>query len=91
MTQTDVANRISASTGIDESVCMAVMNEMKSVSSREIAGGIIIKFEGLGTFRHSLRKEKKGIDFYRKKQIVIKEHYVPQFRFCKEIKERMKG
>lgn len=91
MTQSGLEKVISLSTGIDEGTVTTVIDEMKSVILKNMAGGISIKLSGLGVFARTLRKQKKGVDFYHHKAMVIKKHYAPVFRFSKNIKNEMKG
>ncbi|MFA6728261.1 MAG: HU family DNA-binding protein [Prevotella sp.] len=91
MTKLELAEQVSGDTGFSKEECEIIITSLVGVLRKYIKMGTNIDVRGLGVFKRKLRKEKKGYDILRKKQVIIKEHYIPYFNFASDLKEEIQN
>lgn len=86
MTKKDLVDQISANTGIEKAVIMAVVEEFMTTTKKSLQGGDNVYLRGFGSFTLKRRAEKVGRNITKGTSLVIPEHSIPAFKPAKEFK-----
>ena len=86
MTKAELVTEIAKRTGIEKTITLVVVDELKNVIKEHMTAGENIYLRGFGTFEVIERKEKTGQNIKKGETIIIPAHKIPKFKPAKEFK-----
>ena len=90
MTKADIVDEISQKTGIEKTTIEKIVEGFMKTVKESMIGGENVYLRGFGSFIVKKRAQKKGRDIGKNKEIVIPEHYIPDFKPSKKFVNRVK-
>lgn len=80
MTKQEIVSEISAKTGIEKTVALAVVDSFIESVKRALEDGENVYLRGFGTFQLKQRAEKTARNITKNTTIIIPAHKVPAFK-----------
>lgn len=90
MTKQDLVNEISASTGIEKTSVMAIVESFMETTKSSMEKGNDIFLRGFGTFLIKKRAKKTARNITKNTAVIIPEHNIPAFKPAKEFVLKVK-
>ena len=87
MTKNELADALSAKTGLTKSDAIVAIDGFIEAAKETLAKNKNIYLRGFGTFKVEERKAKTGRDISKGKAVRIPAHCVVKFKPCNELKE----
>lgn len=91
MTKADIIAEVSLLTKKDQKDVAPIVEAMIKSINKAMTENKPVYIRGFGTFENVKRKEKLGRNIGKGTSIVIPEHFLPVFIFCKRIKNAVKN
>lgn len=89
MTKEDVIKLVAKRAGYIPEGVQLCLESFFSVVKDSMEEGNNIYIRGFGSFIHKKRAEKKARNISKNTAVIIKEHYIPYFKPCKEFVDKI--
>ena len=90
MTQADIVNEISKSTGIEKALVLETVEKFMQVVKDSLAEGENVYLRGFGSFIIKTRSEKTARNISKNTTLIIPEHKIPAFKPAKVFMEEVR-
>ena len=90
MTNADIVNEISKSTGIDKATVLETVEKFMEAVKDSLANGENVYLRGFGSFIIKTRSQKTARNISKSTTIIIPEHNIPAFKPAKVFMEVVK-
>ena len=90
MTQADIVNEISKSTGIDKASVLETVERFMDIVKDSLANDENVYLRGFGSFIIKTRSQKTARNISQNTTIIIPEHKIPAFKPAKVFMEQVK-
>ena len=89
MTKADIVSKISDKSGIEKADVLATVEAFMTEVKGSLEQGENVYLRGFGTFKLKKRAKKTARNISKQKTIVVPEHMIPNFKPCKELKNKV--
>ena len=89
MTKAELVTEIAKRTGIEKTITLVVVDELKNVIKEHMTTGENIYLRGFGTFEIIERKEKTARNITKGETLIVPAHKIPKFKPAKEFKDSL--
>ena len=89
MTKADLVSDISDKTGVERIAVQAAVEAFMDSIKDSLEKGENVYLRGFGTFKLKKRAKKTARNISKQKTIMVPEHMIPNFKPCKELKNKV--
>ena len=90
MTKKDITEIVAQKTGVSNAVVKAVIDEAVETVIHCVTKDVPVYIRGLFTLSNIKRAERPAQNITKGKQLIIPEHYAPNAKFSKKLREKVR-